>query len=140
MYSQLKIISLTIFVSDFCLRFLSPYINSSNTYNQPFSCTRIRDQTFHICMQTAKAVVRRRGLPKALLVGYVINTKIKLLVHFTFYKLQTTATINCTLTIKPLKPEDQWSCRRSPSWPSKAQNLKIYGKEMTLTFNTHIPS
>ena len=28
------------------------------------------------------------------------------------------------------------------SWPSKAQNiqnLKIYGKEMTLTFNTHIP-
>ena len=29
------------------------------------------------------------------------------------------------------------------SWPSKAhkiQNLKIYGKEMTLTFNTHIPS
>ena len=29
------------------------------------------------------------------------------------------------------------------SWPSKAQNiqnLEIYGKEMTLTFNTHIPS
>ena len=27
------------------------------------------------------------------------------------------------------------------SWPSKAQNIqKIYGKEMTLTFNTHIPS
>ena len=30
------------------------------------------------------------------------------------------------------------------SWPSKAQNKqnleKIYGKEMTLTFNTHIPS
>ena len=30
------------------------------------------------------------------------------------------------------------------SWPSKAQNImyktwKIYGKEMTLTFNTHIP-
>ena len=29
-------------------------------------------------------------------------------------------------------------------WPSKAQNIKktwkIYGKEMTLTFNTHIPS
>ena len=28
-------------------------------------------------------------------------------------------------------------------WPSKAQNiqnLEIYGKEMTLTFNTHIPS
>ena len=22
-----------------------------------------------------------------------------------------------------LKPEDQWSCRRSPSWPSKAHNL-----------------
>ena len=29
------------------------------------------------------------------------------------------------------------------SWPSKAQNIqtwKIYGKEMTLTFNTHISS
>ena len=29
------------------------------------------------------------------------------------------------------------------SWPSKAQNmqnLETYGKEMTLTFNTHIPS
>ena len=29
------------------------------------------------------------------------------------------------------------------SWPTKAQNiqnLEIYGKEMTLTFNTHIPS
>ena len=29
------------------------------------------------------------------------------------------------------------------SWPSKAQNiqnLEIYGKEMTVTFNTHIPS
>ena len=29
------------------------------------------------------------------------------------------------------------------SWPSKAQNiqnLEIYGKEMTLTFNTHTPS
>ena len=29
------------------------------------------------------------------------------------------------------------------SWPSKAQNiqnLEIYGKEMTLIFNTHIPS
>ena len=29
------------------------------------------------------------------------------------------------------------------SWPSKAQNiqnLEKYGKEMTLTFNTHIPS
>ena len=29
------------------------------------------------------------------------------------------------------------------SWPSKVQNiqnLEIYGKEMTLTFNTHIPS
>ena len=29
------------------------------------------------------------------------------------------------------------------SWPSKALNIKnrkIYGKEMTLTFNTHIPS
>ena len=29
------------------------------------------------------------------------------------------------------------------SWPSKAQNiqnLEIYGKEMTLTFNTHLPS
>ena len=29
------------------------------------------------------------------------------------------------------------------SWPSKAQNiqnLEIYGKEMTLTFNTNIPS
>ena len=28
------------------------------------------------------------------------------------------------------------------SWPSKAQEYKtwkIYGKEMTLTFNTHIP-
>ena len=22
------------------------------------------------------------------------------------------------------EPEDQWSCRRSPSWPSKAQNLE----------------
>ena len=22
-----------------------------------------------------------------------------------------------------MNPEDQWSCRRSPSWPSKAQNL-----------------
>ena len=31
---------------------------------------------------------------------------------------------------------------RMISWPSKAQNiqnLKIYGKEMTLTFNTHTP-
>ena len=29
------------------------------------------------------------------------------------------------------------------SWPSKAQNIKtrkIYGKEMTLTFNTQMPS
>ena len=29
------------------------------------------------------------------------------------------------------------------SWPSKVQNiqnLEIYGREMTLTFNTHIPS
>ena len=29
------------------------------------------------------------------------------------------------------------------SWPSKAQNiqnLEKYGKEMTLTFNTHLPS
>ena len=27
------------------------------------------------------------------------------------------------------------------SWPRKAQNIpKIYGKEMTLTFDTHIPS
>ena len=29
------------------------------------------------------------------------------------------------------------------SWPTKAENIqtwKIYGKEMTLTFNTHIPS
>ena len=30
------------------------------------------------------------------------------------------------------------------SWPSKAQNIQnrenIYGKQMTLTYNTHIPS
>ena len=29
---------------------------------------------------------------------------------------------------KPLwlhaKPEDQWSCKRSPVWPSKAQNIQ----------------
>ena len=31
--------------------------------------------------------------------------------------LNTVAVVTC-------KPEDQWSCKRSPSWPSKAQNLE----------------
>ena len=37
------------------------------------------------------------------------------------------------LSISCEKPEDQWSCKRSP-------DILIYCKEMTLTFNTHIPS
>ena len=43
------------------------------------------------------------------------------------------------------KPEDHWSCKRSPDIlilvkHKTYKTWKIYGKEMTLTFNTHIPS
>ena len=44
------------------------------------------------------------------------------------------------------KPEDQWSCKRSPDiWASNieaqnVQNLEKQGQEMTLTFNTHLLS
>ena len=31
---------------------------------------------------------------------------------------------NSAVICLKFKPEDQWSCRRSPSWPSKAQNLE----------------
>ena len=48
-----------------------------------------------------------------------------------------------TLPLKT-KPEDQWSCKRSSDIlafkAQNIQNLEIYGKEMTLTFNTHIAS
>ena len=44
-----------------------------------------------------------------------------------------------------MKPEDHWSCKRSPDILKLVKHKtyktwKIYGKEMTLTFNTHIPS
>ena len=44
-----------------------------------------------------------------------------------------------------LEPEDHWSCKRSPDILTLVNNKtyktwKIYGKEMTLTFNTHISS
>ena len=44
-----------------------------------------------------------------------------------------------------IKPEDQWSCKRSPDILALLSTKhtkpgKIYGKEMTLTFNTYIPS
>ena len=43
------------------------------------------------------------------------------------------------------KPEDHWSCKRSPDILTLVKHKtyktwKIYDKEMTLTFNTHIPS
>ena len=43
------------------------------------------------------------------------------------------------------KPEEHWSCKRSPDILTLVKHKtyktwKIYGKEMTLTFNTHIPS
>ena len=43
------------------------------------------------------------------------------------------------------KPEDHWSCKRSPDILTLVKHKtyktwKIYGKEMTLTFNTHIHS
>ena len=42
-------------------------------------------------------------------------------------------------------PEDHWSCKRSPDILTLVKHKtyktwKIYGKEMTLTFNTHITS
>ena len=44
-----------------------------------------------------------------------------------------------------VKPEDHWSCKRSPDILMLVKHKtyktwKIYGKEMTLAFNTHIPS
>ena len=44
-----------------------------------------------------------------------------------------------------LKPEDHWSCKRSPDILTLVKHKtyktwKIYGKEMTLSFNTHITS
>ena len=43
-----------------------------------------------------------------------------------------------------LRPEDQWSCKciryLSLVKHKTYKTWKIYGKEMTLTFNTHIPS
>ena len=43
------------------------------------------------------------------------------------------------------KPEDHWSCKRSPDILTLVKHKtyktwKIYGKEMTLAFNTHITS
>ena len=44
-----------------------------------------------------------------------------------------------------IQPEDHWSCKRSPDILTLVKHKtyktwKIYGKEMTLTFNTHITS
>ena len=52
---------------------------------------------------------------------------------------------NFNFSRKQFKPENQWSCKRSPDILAKQSTKhtkpeKIYGKEMTLTFNTHIPS
>ena len=62
--------------------------------------------------------------------------------HYVGLLFTTQMSLNCMVSDIALKgkPEDQWSCRRSPSWPNKHKNWIIYGKEMTLTFNTHIPS
>ena len=49
------------------------------------------------------------------------------------------------LKVEIQKPEDHWSCKRSPDILTLVKHKtyktwKIYGKEITLTFNTHITS
>ena len=66
---------------------------------------------------------------------------------------RTNGPINNHLTIAQVmprynhnnEPEDHWSCKRSPDILTLVKHKtyktwKIYGKEMTLTFNTHITS
>ena len=51
----------------------------------------------------------------------IYNTNIDLVNDYVYTKFG----LNRTISFQDIEqPEDQWSCRRSPSWPSKAQNLE----------------
>ena len=70
------------------------------------------------------------------MVSNFVNLKPQIKMYF--YQLN----FHCIFYPK-MKPEDHWSCKRSPDILTLVKHKtykswKIYGKEMTLTFNTHI--